>query len=148
EGAKGDDLALKRCEPSDKLPVVTNTWRSFSASRLRPAPIMVRNMRTGLRQQGFLLCASCVRGVRRAAFSRSRGPAAQIAGGHVAGCLRFGFLSSGSGRPVWMENRDRRGGLIMVETSAILSEGGAAMTVAVAKRRFLFAHWEGGGNTP
>src|SRR5262245_15502608 len=37
----------------------------------------------------------------------------------------------------------------MIETSAILSEGGAAMTiVAGAKRRFLFAHWEGGANTP
>src|SRR5262245_10711553 len=36
----------------------------------------------------------------------------------------------------------------MVETSAILSEGGGAMTVAGARRRFLFAHWEGGGNTP
>ena len=36
----------------------------------------------------------------------------------------------------------------MVVTSAILSEGGAAMTVASTKRRFLFAHWEGGGNTP
>src|SRR5262245_31033525 len=61
---------------------------------------------------------------------------------------RLGFLSSASGHTVWMENRDRRECLIMVETSAIFSEGGAVMTVAGARRRFLFAHWEGGGNTP
>src|SRR5262249_4164519 len=36
----------------------------------------------------------------------------------------------------------------MVEMSALLSEGVAAMLVAPARRRFLFAHWEGGGNTP
>jgi UDP:flavonoid glycosyltransferase YjiC (YdhE family) len=32
--------------------------------------------------------------------------------------------------------------------SALLSEGVAAMPVASTIRRFLFAHWEGGGNTP
>src|SRR5262245_35291412 len=47
-----------------------------------------------------------------------------------------------------MESRDCRRGLRMVEISAILSEGVAAMTFAGPKRRFLFAHWEGGGNTP
>src|SRR5262245_56195294 len=36
----------------------------------------------------------------------------------------------------------------MVEMSALLSEGGGVMTFAGAKRRFLVAHWEGGGNTP
>ncbi len=36
----------------------------------------------------------------------------------------------------------------MVDMSAQLSEGTTAMPVASTKRRFLFAHWEGGGNTP
>src|SRR5262245_17062934 len=40
------------------------------------------------------------------------------------------------------------GDLRMVDTPAPLSEVATAAPVAPIKRRFLFAHWEGGGNTP